>query len=189
MALAGAFALFVGHDHAQADHGGPHDDDVVVVGTPVNCPDGATCSDQAPEFLSIDCWRDLTAVPDARMSDSHAEHVARNSVGIDIAVVTGTPIYAAKDGEVRDLEGDLPEGDRSTSRGNFVTIDYDDGSQGRYLHLLSIEVEKGWGVAAGDLIGYSNDTGRSTGPHLHYDHHEDQRRQEPGDPAGEHGNC
>ena len=48
-------ALFAAHDHALADHGGPHDDDVVVVGTPTSCPDGATCSDQVPEFLSIGC--------------------------------------------------------------------------------------------------------------------------------------
>ena len=140
-------------------------------------------------MLSLDCWRDLTAMREARMSDSHAEHVGRGSVGIDIAVVTGTAIHAAKDGVVLELQDDLPEGDRSTSRGNYIIIDYDDGSQGRYLHLLSVEVGVGWGVAAGDLIGYSNDTGRSSGPHLHYDHHEDRRRQEPEDPAVEHGNC
>lgn len=141
-------------------------------------------------MLSIDCWRELTALREARMSGTHAEHLARRSVGIDIAVPTGTPIHAAKDGVVHDLHRGLPEGDRTTTRGNYVTIDYDDGSVGRYLHLLKVTVEVGWGVEAGDRIGESNATGSTIGgAHLHYDHHEDRARREPGDPAVEHANC
>ena len=189
VALGWAIGLPSG-ERARADHDGPHDDDVVVKGKRVDCPDGAICSDQAPEILSVDCWRDLTALPEARMSGTHAEHVARNSVGIDIAVPTGTPIYAAKDGVVDEIKTGLPEGDRTTTTGNYVIINYDDGSAGRYLHLLDVEVEEGWGVAAGDLIGHSNATGSTiTGDHLHYDHHEDHDRSDPGDPALEHGAC
>ena len=87
------------------------------------------------------------------------------------------------------LDG-LPEGDRTTTTGNYVIIDYDDGSVGRYLHLLTVSVEAGWGVGAGDQIGTSNATGSTiTGAHLHYDHHEDRDRNDPGDPAVEHGSC
>ena len=124
------------------------------------------------------------------MSGSHAEHVARGSVGIDIAVITGRPIYAAKDGVVRSLLRGLPVGDRTTTTGNYVMIDCDDGSVGRYLHLKTVSVEEGWGVAAGDQIGTSNATGSTiTGAHLHYDYHEDDDRREPEDPEAEHGNC
>ena len=124
------------------------------------------------------------------MSGTHTDHVRRGSVGIDISVPTGTAVYAAKDGVVREIRRDLPEGDRTTTAGNYVTIDYDDGSVGRYLHLLTVSVEAGWGVGSGDQIGTSNATGSTiTGPHLHYDHHEDRARREPEDPEVEHGNC
>ena len=124
------------------------------------------------------------------MSGSYAEHERRDSVGIDISVPTGIPIYAAKDGVVNAVRGDLPESDRTTERGNYIVIDYDDGSQGRYLHLLDVIVGVGWGVAAGDLIGHSDRTGSTiTGAHLHYDFHRDQDRRIPQDPALEHGNC
>ena len=142
-----------------------------------------------PPNLRLNCWRDLTALHNAQVSNTHLDHLGRGSVGIDIAVPTGTPVYAAKDGVVREVARGLPERDRTTSRGNYIIVDYDDGSQGRYLHLLSVSVEEGWSVGAGDLVGYSNDTGRSTGPHLHYDHHDDRYRREPMDPMAEHAAC
>ena len=68
-------------------------------------------------------------------------------------------------------------------------MNYDDGSQGRYLHLRDVTVEVGWSVAAGGVIGHSNDTGGTTGPHLHYDHHNDRARQDAEDPTAVHGGC
>ena len=87
--------------------------------------------------------------------------------------------------------GNLPVDDVSTTMGNYVIIDYDDGTVGRYLHLKSVSVQAGWGVAAGDNIGESNATGRGiTGPHLHYDFRfEDEEGWAYGDFALEHDRC
>ena len=82
--------------------------------------------------------------------------------------------------------------DQSTvmpANGNFVRINYDDGTQGVYLHMQHRErvVFADDRVGAGDLIGYSNDTGRSEGPHLHYTHY--NRSGQAEDPTLIHAQC
>ena len=169
----------------------PGEECIKVTGQRITCEDGAICSDGRPRMLTVQCWRDLTALRMARMSNTHRQLLDRGSDGgIDIAVPTGTEVYAAKDGIVVDTKDGLPEGDRTTTRGNFVKINYDDGSLGRYLHLLTVVVEPGYHVSAGDLIGTSNATGSTVrGVHLHYDLHKDRNRREPEDPAIAHGSC
>ena len=92
--------------------------------------------------------------------------------GIDLAVVTGTNVYAARAGVVVRKEEDFPDNDGSTKRGNFVAINYFDGESGRYLHLKhkAVFVEPNDVVTEGQLIALSNNTGNTTGEHLHYDH-------------------
>lgn len=109
--------------------------------------------------------------------------------GVDIAVPTGTPVYAAKDGVVSEVVGIYPEGDRSTLNGNFVRINYDDGTAGAYLHLQKTTVKEGWSVDAGDKIGTSNDTGSGFGPHLHYTQYTDGDGPDTVDPTVEHSAC
>ncbi|WP_413043645.1 M23 family metallopeptidase [Pseudomonas sp. YJ42] len=88
---------------------------------------------------------------------------------VDVAMPVGTPIVAARAGtvlEVRNNQGGrLPD-----PAGNYVRILHDDGSHSAYLHLKrgSVQVQSGQQVKAGALLGRSGNTGRSTGPHLHF---------------------
>ncbi len=100
---------------------------------------------------------------------------------------TGTPVCAAKDGVVEEELDEIPVKDKSTPNGNFVRINYDDGTEGVFLHLESASVEKGDSVDAGDLVGTSNETGSTFGAHLHYTQYDDQG--ETVDPVLEHPDC
>ena len=88
---------------------------------------------------------------------------------VDIAMPVGTPIVAARAGtvvKVRDGQGGrLPD-----PAGNHVRIEHDDGTHSAYLHLSrgSVRVKPGQRVEVGTLLGKSGNTGRSTGPHLHF---------------------
>jgi murein DD-endopeptidase MepM/ murein hydrolase activator NlpD len=82
--------------------------------------------------------------------------------GIDIAVPMGTPIRAAGGGTVADA-GDDPE------YGHFILLTHPDGYQSMYGHASRVLVLPGQVVAAGEVIGLSGSTGRSTAPHLHFE--------------------
>jgi murein DD-endopeptidase MepM/ murein hydrolase activator NlpD len=83
--------------------------------------------------------------------------------GIDMPGITGTPIIATADGVV------IYSGNRS-SYGVTVAIDHQGTSyETRYAHLVSTNVKVGQIVSRGDIVGFLGNTGRSTGPHLHYE--------------------
>lgn len=93
--------------------------------------------------------------------------------GIDFRIPSGTPIHAAGPGTVVGVEEACRPGNRwcSGRRGNYVEISHPAGRHSRYLHLRprGAVVTRGQQVARGQVIGYSGNTGDSTGPHLHYD--------------------
>ena len=82
--------------------------------------------------------------------------------GIDLAQPTGTPVYATADGVVS-------KADWFSSYGLYISIEHGGNIQTRYGHLSRLNVAAGQEVKKGDLIGYVGSTGRSTGPHLHYE--------------------
>lgn len=93
---------------------------------------------------------------------------------IDLRAAVGTPVYAAEDGTVdwvQTWDGRSTRGDQSY--GNLVRIrhaDYNGGKlQTLYAHLKESKVKYGQTVKEGELIGYSGNTGNSTGPHLHFE--------------------
>ena len=86
----------------------------------------------------------------------------RGHKGIDMAAPSGTPVYAPADGMVSKAEW-------FSSYGNFISIGHGSELETRYGHLSRIAVSAGQRVRKGDLIGYVGSTGRSTGPHLHYE--------------------
>lgn len=81
--------------------------------------------------------------------------------GIDMAVSTGTPIYAALDGTVTAVG-------YNATYGNYVIITHHSGYKTLYGHMKSTACKKGNFVYTNTVIGYVGSTGMSTGPHLHF---------------------
>ncbi|MBP5676623.1 MAG: peptidoglycan DD-metalloendopeptidase family protein [Bacteroidales bacterium] len=86
----------------------------------------------------------------------------RRHQGIDLPYPTGTPVAAAFDGKVR-------ISDYVGGYGNLVVIRHANGLETFYGHLSRRDVASGDWVSAGDIIGLGGSTGRSTGPHLHFE--------------------
>lgn len=104
-------------------------------------------------------------------SFSHSDKGSRYAV--DLTMPVGTPIHAARAGMVMAVNEDFFENglkDSLKSRANNIRILHDDGSIAMYAHLKvdASLVYPGLKVKAGQLIGYSGNTGFSTGPHLHF---------------------
>ncbi len=83
--------------------------------------------------------------------------------GVDLTAPTGTKIYAAGDGTV--ISAEYNDG----GYGNLVKIDHGFGYVTYYAHMSKILTKRGSQVKRGDIIGEVGNTGRSTGPHLHYE--------------------
>jgi murein DD-endopeptidase MepM/ murein hydrolase activator NlpD len=86
----------------------------------------------------------------------------RQHKGVDLAGAIGTPIHAAADGIVS-------RADWFSSYGLYVSLEHGGTLQTRYGHMSRLNVAAGQRVHKGDVIGYIGTTGRSTGPHLHYE--------------------
>ena len=97
----------------------------------------------------------------------------RSHEGIDVAAKTGTPIYAADNGIVTEAQY------KNNGYGNFISIDHGNGYVTFYAHCSALFVSDGDVVAKGDLIGHVGNTGRSTGPHLHFEIRENGTAKNP----------
>lgn len=97
-----------------------------------------------------------------RMTSGFGTRWGRLHAGTDFAAPIGTPIYATADGVVI-------EAGWSSGYGRLVKIQHEFGIETRYAHLNAIRVEVGQRVSRGDRIGDMGNSGRSTGPHLHYE--------------------
>ena len=86
----------------------------------------------------------------------------RRHQGIDLPYPTGTPVAVAFDGKVR-------ISDYVGGYGNLVVVRHANGLETFYGHLSRRDVQPGDWVSAGDIIGLGGSTGRSTGPHLHFE--------------------
>ncbi len=82
--------------------------------------------------------------------------------GIDIAAALKTPVHATAPGVVK-------RAFTNGAYGKFIEIEHEAGFMTRYAHLSEILVKKGDVIQTGDKIGLTGNTGRSTGPHLHYE--------------------
>lgn len=91
--------------------------------------------------------------------------VAKFHAGLDFTAPQGTPIYATADGRV--TEADFNAG----GYGNHVVINHGYGYETLYGHMYRIKAHVGEMVKRGEIIGYVGSTGKSTGPHCHYEVH------------------
>ena len=89
----------------------------------------------------------------------------RPHLGLDFTAPMGTPVYATADGRVKDA------GFSTGGFGNHVVINHGYGYETLYGHMLRIKARVGEMVKRGEVIGYVGNSGKSTGPHCHYEVH------------------
>ena len=118
-----------------------------------------------PPFAHFPPRREGMYDPKERIVDMDVE-------GIDVAVDFGTPVTATADGLV--IHSGLYSG-----YGNLVIIYHTNGITTRYGHLSRITVEAGQRIKRGDQLGHAGSTGRSTGPHVHYEIRENDQSVDP----------
>ncbi|MBD3374972.1 peptidoglycan DD-metalloendopeptidase family protein [candidate division KSB1 bacterium] len=90
----------------------------------------------------------------------------RPHYGLDISAPRGTPVYATADGVVTDV---VERYKPNVGYGKMVEVDHGYGLVTKYAHLHKILVKKGQKITRHTIVGQVGDTGRSTGPHLHYE--------------------
>ena len=95
-------------------------------------------------------------------SDPFSGRTKRHT-GVDFALKPGNPVYATGDGIVESVKFEF------FGYGNSVVINHGFGYKTRYAHLKSIGVVEGMKVKRGECVGESGNSGRSSGPHLHYE--------------------
>ena len=88
---------------------------------------------------------------------------SRRHTGIDFALMPGYPVYATGDGVVESVKFEF------FGYGNSVVVDHGFGYKTRYAHMSTITVVEGMKVKRGECIGLSGNSGKSSGPHLHYE--------------------
>ncbi len=93
--------------------------------------------------------------------------------GLDFAAPQGTPIYATANGTVR------VAANTGTGYGNHVVINHGYGYETLYGHMFRIKVKAGQKVKRGEIIGWVGSTGKSTGPHCHYEVNKNGRHLDP----------
>lgn len=105
---------------------------------------------------------DMPVRPGFRFTSGYGMRWGRMHNGTDFAAPTGTPIYAPADGVVTFAGW-------SSGYGRLVKVQHAFGIETRYAHQNRIRVEVGQRLSRGDRIGDIGNSGRSTGPHLHYE--------------------
>ena len=104
----------------------------------------------------------MPVVDSFRWTSGYGPRWGRMHEGVDMAGPVGTPIYATADGVV-------VQAGWASGYGRLIKIQHEFGIETRYAHLNAIRVEVGQRVSRGERIGDMGNSGRSTGPHLHYE--------------------
>ncbi len=97
----------------------------------------------------------------------------RFHAGLDFTAPQGTPIYATANGVAKTA------GNSGNGYGNHVVINHGYGYETLYGHMFKVKVRVGQRVRRGEIIGYVGSTGKSTGPHCHYEVHKNGTRIDP----------
>jgi murein DD-endopeptidase MepM/ murein hydrolase activator NlpD len=97
----------------------------------------------------------------------------RFHAGLDFTAPQGTPIYATANGTIKIA------GNQGNGYGNHVVINHGYGYETLYGHMFRVKARAGQRVNRGEIIGYVGSTGKSTGPHCHYEVHKNGRPIDP----------
>jgi murein DD-endopeptidase MepM/ murein hydrolase activator NlpD len=97
----------------------------------------------------------------------------RFHAGLDFTAPQGTPIYATANGVAK------VAGNAGNGYGNYVILDHGYGYETLYGHMFRVKIKNGTRVKRGEIIGYVGSTGKSTGPHCHYEVHKNGRPIDP----------
>lgn len=118
---------------------------------------------QLPDSVLIDVssWY-MPSMGDITSNFGYRQRFRRNHYGTDLKIQIGDPIHAAFDGKVRIVAS-------QRGYGNVVVIRHNNGLETVYGHLSKHLVHVDQNVKAGDVIALGGNTGRSTGPHLHFE--------------------
>ena len=97
----------------------------------------------------------------------------RFHAGLDFTAPQGTPIYATANGVAK------VAGNAGNGYGNYVILDHGYGYETLYGHMFRVKIKNNTRVKRGEIIGYVGSTGKSTGPHCHYEVHKNGRPIDP----------
>lgn len=118
--------------------------------------------DSLPDSIQI-CLRNFVLPVQGRVTSHFGTRRYRFHYGIDLKLNTGDSVAAAFSGKVRIIDFDR------RGYGHYVVIRHDNGLETVYAHLSRVLVTLEQTVAAGEIIALGGNTGRSTGPHLHFE--------------------
>lgn len=101
-------------------------------------------------------------------------HTGDHQFAYDFAMPIGSPVHAARSGIIRQIiDGfkDKAQTEEFKTQGNYILIEHDDGTLAVYAHLdhKGAAIKVGDKIQVGKLIGYSGNTGYTSGPHLHFE--------------------
>lgn len=148
------------------------------VGDVIIIPDGEEPTTTAPQksssarsasrFTSYPSYSGYYSNP---LPAGHKTQGIHGNNGVDIAAPTGTPVYAAAEGTVIVSRFRTLSNPWFGGYGNYVVIEHSNGTQTLYGHMSAVYVAVGARVDQGTPIGEVGNTGKSTGPHLHFEVH------------------
>ncbi|MBP1638355.1 MAG: Peptidase [Bacteroidetes bacterium] len=116
-----------------------------------------------PDSIRINCSDFVMPVSGGRISSQFGPRRYRYHYGIDVAIKPGNEVRSVFSGKVRVIDYE-PGG-----YGNYVVVRHDNGLETVYAHLSFVKAKLNQAVKAGEELGLSGNTGRSTGPHLHFE--------------------